>query len=217
MMPASVPGESMAVPPQVASSHRRGMLMLIGAAAAVLIGGIVAVVLIVSRGEDGPIGRLGRSSDIDTTRPDDPLRRIEPGDGSGSGSQVATPGPIIKKPNPGVTPRPQTNVTPKEPDPPVGGDKLGGEEIEAMARTNGAGTQRCYMRAQRGAEAIMIGDVKKVLATLTIAPDGKVTGVSLDKHGDNSFGKCLIGTISGWKFRTSPGGTYRLTLQFVST
>jgi predicted Zn finger-like uncharacterized protein len=209
-----------APPPQV--SHRRGMLMLIGAAAAVIIGGVIAVVLMLSRNDDGPVGGLGRSNDIDTTRPDDPLRKIEPtNEGSGSGSQVATnpTGPVIKKPNnTGTsTQRPQTNVTPKEPDPPVGVDKLGGDEIETMARNNGSGTQRCYMRAQRGAEAILIGDVKKVLATLTIAPDGKVTAVSLDKHADNTFGKCLISTISAWKFRASPGGTFRLTLQFVST
>lgn len=219
MVPLAAPtDQALAAPPQV--SHRRGMLMLIGAAAAVLIGGIVAVVLILSRTDDGPLGGLGRSNDIDTTRPDDPLRKIEPtGEGSGSGSQVATnpTGPIIKKPNNTGTQRPQTNVTPKEPDPIPGADKLGGDEIETMARNNGAGTQRCYMRAQRGAEAIMIGDVKKVLATLTIAPDGKVTGVTLDKHADNNFGKCLISAISGWKFRASPGGTFRLTLQFVST
>ncbi|MDX2094193.1 MAG: GYF domain-containing protein [Kofleriaceae bacterium] len=222
MAPLAAPADSMlAVPPQVASSHRRGMLLLIGAAAAVLIGGIVAVVLIVSSGDNGPLGGLGRGDDIDTTRPDVPLRKLDPKVGSGAGSQVATnPTNVIKRPNTGggtTGQRPQTNVIPKEPDPPVGGDKLGGEEIETMARNNGAGTQRCYMRAQRGAEAILIGDVKKVLATLTIAPDGKVTGVSLDKHADNNFGKCLISTISGWKFRTSPGGTFRLTLQFVST
>ena len=215
---APVAGDSM-VAPQVASSHRRAMLLLIGAAAAVVIGGIIAVVLIVFGGDDGSLGGLGRGNDIDTTRPDDPLRKFD-GDteGSGSGSQTtAQTGPVIKKPNTGGSTRPQTNVTPKDPDPPVGGDRLGSDEIETMARTNSSGTQRCYMRAQRGAEAILIGDVRKVLATLTIAPDGRVTSVTLDKHSDNSFGKCLISMIGAWKFRASPGGTYRLTLAFAST
>jgi hypothetical protein len=207
---------NVALSPQVASSHRRGMLLLIGVAAAVLIGGGVAVALLVSGGNEDPLGGLVRGNDIDTTRPDDPLRKIELGDGSGGSNAVAqTPPTTVKRPNTGSTTRPQT--LPKDPVPPPGGDRLGGDEIEAMARTNSAGTQRCYMRAQRGAEAILLGDVKKVYATLTIGTDGKVTGVSLDKAADSSFGKCLISTIGAWRFRASPGGTYKIALQFVSS
>jgi hypothetical protein len=208
---------SVALSPQVASSHRRGMLLLIGVAAAVLIGGGVAVALLVFGGSEDPLGGLVRGNDIDTTRPDDPLRKIELGDGSDGSNAGAqpTPTPTVKRPNNGSTTRPQT--LPKDPDPPPGADRLGGEEIEAMARTNSAGTQRCYMRAQRGAEAILLGDVKKVYATLKVGTDGKVTSVSLDKASDTSFGKCLISTIGAWRFRASPGGTYKIALQFVSS
>ena len=84
-----------------------------------------------------------------------------------------------------------------------------------MARKQSAGTQRCYMRAQRGADAILVGDVKKIGVTLTIDGDGNVSEVNLSDHGGDNLGKCLTGLMRGWKFRTSPGGQFRFSLNFV--
>jgi TonB family protein len=71
------------------------------------------------------------------------------------------------------------------------------------------------MRAQRGADGILIGDVKKIAVTLTIGPDGAVTDAQLsDNHGANTLGKCLIGALRTWRFRPSPGGTFRFVLHF---
>ena len=85
-----------------------------------------------------------------------------------------------------------------------------------MARKFSTGTQRCYMRSQKGADAILIGDVKKIQATLDIGTDGVVKNVTLSAHAANNLGKCLISTIKTWKFRQSPGGLYKISLQFVA-
>jgi hypothetical protein len=71
------------------------------------------------------------------------------------------------------------------------------------------------MRAQKGALGIEIQDLKKVAVTVTVAQDGSVSDVDLSDHKDDQFGKCLIGRVKTWKFRTSPGGTFRFALAFA--
>ena len=39
---------------------------------------------------------------------------------------------------------------------------------------------------------------------------------TLNEHGTDTLGQCLIGQIKRWKFRESPGGLYRIILAFAS-
>ena len=88
--------------------------------------------------------------------------------------------------------------------------------IEDTARKHQDMTQRCYLRSQRGADSIIVGDVKKIAVTLMIDRDGNVSDVQLSEHGADNLGKCLIGSMRGWKFRPSSGGSFRFSLNFVS-
>ncbi len=96
------------------------------------------------------------------------------------------------------------------------GKALQSTEVEDMAAKHAIGTQRCYMRSQRGVDAILIGDVKKIMVTMSVDRDGNVSEVGLSEHATDNLGKCLISTIKAWKFRTSPGGTFKFALQFVA-
>jgi hypothetical protein len=72
------------------------------------------------------------------------------------------------------------------------------------------------MRSQRGADAILIGDVKKIAVTLTIDRDGNVSNLQLSEHAADTLGRCLSAAIKGWKFRPSAGGIFRFSLAFAS-
>jgi len=84
-----------------------------------------------------------------------------------------------------------------------------------MARKHTDMTQRCYMRSQRGADSITVGEVKKIGITLTVDRDGNVNDLQLSEHAGDTLGKCLTGSIKGWKFRPSAGGTFRFSLNFA--
>jgi hypothetical protein len=115
-----------------------------------------------------------------------------------------------------TTPHPTTIGTPDVPDSTDSTKaKLRIDEIEDMARKQNDGTNRCYMRAQKGALGIEIQDLKKVAVTVTVGADGTVSEVGLSEHADDQFGKCLIGRVKTWKFRASPGGTFRFELAFA--
>lgn len=205
-----------ALPAPVEATHRRGLMILIGAAA-LLIGGVAAVLLLIDDTDDAMLGGLGRAGTIDTTRPDDPLRNPAP---PRVGS-AAPANPFFPPKSTGAAPRPrptQVTTTPKPPvvETPTGG-ALRSEEIEEMAARYSTSTQRCYMRSQKGADAILVGDVKKIFVTLDIAPDGAVKNVTLSDHATNTLGKCLITSIRSWRFRASPGGLYKFSLQFVGS
>lgn len=214
-MLADAPNE-LAIAPAVQANHRRGLFILIAVAALLLAGGVAAVLMLVG-GDDSGITTLGRSDTIDTTRPDDPAHPRtgtpeDPKNGSAANPFFPTKKPDKPKytnPNNGNN----TTQTPIDvPDP--GGQRISGDDVEAMARSQSSTTQRCYMRAQRGADAILIGDVKKINVTIEIGADGVVKTVNLSSNSENTLGKCLMGAIKGWKFRTSPGGTYRFALVF---
>ena len=188
------------------TSHRRGMIALL-VGAAVLVGTAVVVVALVMSGNEDATG-LGGEYELNNERPDQVMRR--PGDPPGP-NPIEPQNPFVpKKPW-----RPPVPVIPKDPPPIPGGNSLKAEEIETMAGKFSGTTSSCYMRSQKGADGILIGDVKKITVTLSIAADGTVTDVTLsDNHAANKLGRCLVGAIRGWKFRTSPGGTFRFILHF---
>ena len=205
-------GVETALPPPPVVAHRRAMLMLVIVAAIVLGAATAIVVVMMQGGDDDDQVKYGRGTYVDTDRPDDPRRNpLDPTVGPGS---AATP-----KPHPTFHP-----FTPNTPHPTTGSDdvadphgSLRGDEIEDVARLHQATTNRCYMRAQRGVDALTIGEVKRITVSLTDDREGAVTAVNLSDHGSDSLGKCLIGAIRGWKLRASPGGNFQITLAFTDT
>jgi predicted Zn finger-like uncharacterized protein len=192
-----------------AQRHRRGMMLLIGVSGMLVLGVVAAVAFFVSTDDaDLPIG-LGGTRVIDTSRPEDIVRRQLPP------APNTTTGPTAGQKPRVTTQRPQTTVLPELPADPTGpNSKLDAVEIETMAAKQGEGTKRCYMRAQKGALGFEIADTKKIDVTLTVARDGSVSSVQLSKHANNEFGQCLIARIKAWKFRESRGGTFRIALAF---
>jgi len=199
----------------VRKSHRRGLIALLSVAGVMVLGVVGAVILLVTTNDDPTGGTLGQVRDIDTSRPEDPLthRPIDPA------------GPLNPPPNPFVPrlpPRPpRPNLNPpvgsdRDPEPPPG-SSLRSDEVEDVAHKYQDMTKRCYLRSQRGADAILIGDVKKIAVTLKIDKDGNVGDVQLSEHAADNLGKCLSGSIRGWKFRPSSGGTFRFSLNFVGS
>jgi hypothetical protein len=218
--PMALTGAAAEPVPPAAVASRRGMIALL-VGALLLLGGAVAVVFLFVLGGDEVASRgLARVDEVDTTRPDEVRRAggtVTGSGGSAAGAPADPPvNPLDPRPSKPVTPPPVTPppVTPP-PDGSGAGVKLEAREIEEMAAKSSSTTQRCYMRAQRGADGILTADVKKVVVTLTVSADGTVTDVQLsDKQEENSLGKCLIAAIKGWRFRTSPGGVFRISLQF---
>jgi hypothetical protein len=199
-----------------AKSHRRGLIALVGVAVVVVLGGVGAVILFATN-DDGPTeGSLGSVHDIDTSRPEDP-KTHRPFNPVGSAGQTnpAPPNPFVPRT---TRPRPNPGSAGSNHDAELGppADALRSDEIEDIARRNQEMTQRCYMRSQRGADSIIVGDVKKIAVTLTIDKDGRVNDVQLSDHGADNLGKCLSGSIRTWKFRQSAGGTFKFSLNFVS-
>jgi predicted Zn finger-like uncharacterized protein len=195
----------------VATSHRRGLIVLLGAAAVLVIAVIIALTVTSSSDDSPTADRLRPVNDFDTSRPDDPAHHLDrpvPGQ-TGSGSAIATR-PTPHRPTVATPPAAHDPETP-----PI--DALRGDEIEAVARKYQDLTQRCYMRSQRGADAILVGDVKKIAVTLQIDKDGAVSDVQLSDHAADTLGKCLSAAIKGWKFRASSGGRFKFSLNFISS
>lgn len=195
-----------------AQRHRRGMLALIAFSALLVAGVIGVVVWVVSKNPTEVGGRLGGTKQIDTSRPEDIVRKQLPLPAAGSGSAQ-----ITQTTKPRYTgPRNTNTTTPAIVEEP-GGDSLRASEVEDMAARQNEGTKRCYMRAQKGAMGFEIADIKKISVTLTVNKEGSVSDVQLSSHANNSFGQCLIARIKAWKFRASPnGGTFRISLAFSS-
>lgn len=200
---------SLPAPPPV--SHRRGMIALV-AGAVLLLGVAGGIVFFVLADDDGLRGGLGGNVDYDITRPDDPRRRTA----GGTTSPTQPSNPFVPKKNPTIR-QPSTPTTPTEIPTNPDARPLRPDEIEQMAAKNAGTTQRCYIRSQRGADAIVLGDVRKLGVTLTVDPGGTVTDVTLSDHATSSLGKCLTSSIRGWKFRASPSGiTAKITMVFQS-
>jgi outer membrane biosynthesis protein TonB len=188
-------------------AHRRGLIALLAVAAVVVLGVIGAVIAFVTWDDDATDGSLGAVNDIDTSRPDDPVAHHPVGSAATAPATPPVPArvPHLRSP-PGTG-------GPAEAPP---GNSLASDEIEEVARKHQEATQRCYLRSQRGADAILIGDVKKIAVTLTIDRDGNISDLQLSEHGADNLGKCLSNAIRAWKFRQSSGGTYRISLAFAS-
>jgi predicted Zn finger-like uncharacterized protein len=200
-------GEPVPLAPQVPVSHHRGMIALI-VGAILLLGAAGAIVFVVTSSDDEHSAGLGGVSEIDTTRPDD-IRR------TGKSNEPAID---VKEPqNPFIPKRPRNPNPPPINPPPVNPNAkdLRPDEVEDMAAKSSASTQTCWRRSQRGAEAILLSDLKKLGVTLTVDKGGTVTNVTLSDHATTSLGKCLITNIKGWRFRESTAGiTARITLVF---
>ena len=203
--------EGFTAAPVVAQAHRRCLIMLIGVAGVLLVGVTVLLVLMLNK-DDGDVaqGGLGPAHEIDTSRPEEIVRAHmtlpPPSDGS-AGSAARPIRHFQPLPPHGGGPTPDT--------PDVPSNRLKADEIEDMAQKQAAGTQRCYMRAQRGAEGVMLGDLKKISVTLVVDKTGVVTDVQLSDHATDSLGTCLAGQIKRWKFRESAGGQFRIVLAFA--
>ena len=205
-----MPDESI-VARSFAQRHRRGMIVLLSVSIVMVLGVIGAVVFFVSKNEgDLPLG-LGGTRTIDTSRPEDIVRKQLPPAPNQTGSNATKSRPRPSGGNhitvPQIEEGPETGP----------GSKLDASEVEAMASKYGEGTKRCYMRAQKGALGFEIADTKKIDVTLTVGKDGIVNDVQLSKHANNEFGQCLISRIKGWRFRESRGGTFRIALAFSAS
>jgi predicted Zn finger-like uncharacterized protein len=201
--------EGLVAAPVVAQAHRRGMIMLIGVAAVLLIGVAVAVVLIIQgSGGDDTGGGLGHIKEYDNSRPEEVVRaHMLPQEGPG-----ATTGPNVTHNRPHITTQHPNGSAADET--PGTGTKIKSDEVEDMANKNSGGTQRCYMRAQRGAAGIEIADLKRLSVTLTIDKSGTVSDVQFAEKTSDQLLTCLRTQIKLWKFRESPGGLYRIVLAF---
>jgi hypothetical protein len=194
------------VAPAVVAVHRRGLIaLLIGAT---LLVGATVVVLVIMLGNNQQETGLGAEYDFNNQRPDEIVRR--PGDPT---PQI--PDPPINPINPKWRPPPPRII--KQPDhpfePPVlATNALKAEEIEQMAGKYATTTTTCFRRADKGADAILLQDIKKITVTLDVGADGAVTSVVLSQNGSDKLGRCLTTMVKSWKFRTSPGGTYRFVL-----
>ena len=201
------PAQDLVAHPPPAVSHRRGMIALLVGAAGLLGVAIIVVVMVVNK-DQITNNNLGTDYNFDPSRPDDMRPRTGGKTATGPGSAEPPQNPFVPKKRPPANPPPFTPPTPT-------GNSLKAEEIEQMAAKYSSTTQRCYMSSMRGVDLINIGDVKKLTVTLSVGADGSVTSVTLsDKHETNKLGKCLINTITRWKFRTSPGGTFRFVIHF---
>jgi predicted Zn finger-like uncharacterized protein len=210
MLDGPVPSESVVARAPVEAS-RRGMIILLVAAALLLAGVLAAVVLIVTSGNDDvESGTLGHTREIDTTRPEDIVRRIAiQATGSGSGGGPSRSNRHIQLPG-----RPGGAVEPEITDPTK--RALESDEVQDMAAKQSDGTNFCYKRAQRGAIGIEIADLKRLDVTLTIDKEGAVNDVQLSSHAGDTFGMCVTARIKGWKFRQSSGTkTFRFALVFA--
>ncbi|MBA3501489.1 MAG: hypothetical protein H0T65_14080, partial [Deltaproteobacteria bacterium] len=200
-------GEPIPLAPQVAVSHRRGMIALLVGALVLLGGAAAAVIYIVTSSDDSSGGGLV-GYDVDTTRPDDPRRQGGPGVAPIDDKQPTNP--FVPRPRPRPA-QPQIPVQPTNPN----AKDLRPDEVEQMAGKYAGSTQTCWRRSQRGSEAIILADLKKLGVTLVVDKGGTVTSVTLSDHATTSLGKCLMSSIKSWKFRESTAGiTARITLVF---
>jgi predicted Zn finger-like uncharacterized protein len=210
-------GEALASESVVAESfkdrHRRGLIALIAVSAIMVIGVVLLFVFVVNNGDETYEGGLGGTRQIDTSRPEDIVRKqLPPAPNAGSNAIANN---VTKKwlPRPNGNNLTNGNNQVEE----IGGNALKASEVEDMAAKQGEGTKRCYMRAQKGALGFEIQDVKKIAVTLSVNKDGTVGNVTLSEHANDSFGQCLIARIKAWKFRDSGGGTFRISLAFSNS
>ena len=206
----SLPGANppMAVDPAaepVQAHSKRGLVLLLVGAALLL--GAAAVILVLKLNTPEDVTGLGGQFEYNPERPDNPIAR-RPGDVVGPGSAEEPQNPFIPKPVK-PPPKPQTNPNPPKPDPPAG-NSLKSDEIEAMARSTSSTTTICFRRASKGADDIILADVKKIRVAFHVNPDGSVNANSVDLSEKRSatLASCIQRMVAGWKFRPNSGGDF---------
>jgi len=185
------------------STRITGAAVLLGAAAVIL-------VLVLNSNED--VTGLGGQYEYNTERPDLIVRR--PGD-PGPGSTIEPPqNPFIpKQPKPPVRPPTQGSNKIVPVDPPLG-NSLKSDEVEAMARSTSSTTTACFRRASKGADDIILSDVKKIRVAFKVNPDGTVApnSVDLSEKRSATLSSCLSRMVASWKFRPNAGGDFGFIL-----
>jgi predicted Zn finger-like uncharacterized protein len=191
--------------PTAEPSSKRGLIVLM-ICAALLLGG-AAIVVIKMLGTTDDVTNLGGNYEYNGERPDDPVAR-RTGDPNGSATEPVNPYlPPKPKPRPQPIPNPGSAkpdiIEPK-------GDKLRSDEIESMAGKSAATTTACFRRADKGADAIRLADVKKIRVAFKVNADGSVDPGSIDLSEKSSatLTSCIQRMISTWKFRANPGGNF---------
>ena len=71
--------------------------------------------------------------------------------------------------------------------------------LQVSARMS-SGTRRCYERALKDDPFLK---VTKITIDLTVEASGVVSNVTLDRAGQDTLNKCLLGAIKRWPFRHS--------------
>jgi predicted Zn finger-like uncharacterized protein len=192
--------EPVAEPPP---HSKRGMIILLISAALLL--GVAAVIVVIKLSKPDDVTGLGTDYEYNATRPDNPIN-VRP----------QTPGSATEPPQNPFIPKPPRNP-PRNPNPgsgriidPPAGNSLRSDEIEAMARSTSATTTACFRRADKGADAIRLADVKKIRVTFKINPDGSVSpgSVALSENGSVTLTSCIQRMVGGWKFRPNAGGDF---------
>ncbi len=210
----AVPGsgpEPLEVPAEPEEKHsRRGLYLLLAGAAVLLGAAAVILVLVLNTNED--VTGLGGQYEYNTERPDLIVRR--PGD-PGPGSVIEPPqNPFIPKlPKPPVRPPTQGSNKIVPVDPPLG-NSLKSDEVEAMARSTSSTTTACFRRASKGADDIILSDVKKIRVAFKVNPDGTVSpnSVDLSEKRSATLSSCLSRMVASWKFRPNAGGDFGFVL-----
>jgi len=195
--PLTVPDDVPAIAPAVAASHRRGMIALL--VGAVLLLGAAGVFVFTRLNNEEDATSLGGQYTYNGQRPDDPIRHANDPDGSNE--------PPV---NPYLPPKPPVFHRPQPPRPPpeLPSNSLSTDDIEAMARSTSTTTTVCFRRADRGADAIRLADIKKIKVTFKVAKDGTVSNVALSEKSSASLVSCLTRMIQGWKFKPNGGGNF---------
>jgi predicted Zn finger-like uncharacterized protein len=207
-VPSGLPAP-LEAPAEPEKHSHRGLYILLAGAAVLLGAAAVILVLVLNSKED--VTGLGGQYEYNTERPDLIVRR--PGD-PGPGSMIEPPqNPFIPK-QPKQPPRPPTQGSAKAPvDPPLG-NSLKSDEVEAMARSTSSTTTACFRRASKGADDIILSDVKKIRVAFKVNPDGTVApnSVDLSEKRSATLSSCLSRMVAGWKFRPNAGGDFGFIL-----
>ncbi len=208
--PNYVPDMAMQPQPVTPQATNNRMALMLGIGVTALVGIVVAVVLVVNRGDDTTFGGLHNGPDYSTERPEDTIKKTSGQDPNPAGSGATTANPQNPFLRPQQHPHPNTNPIPV---PDTHGLPDPAEEIEDLANKNSGLTSRCFLRASKGVNAITVGDVKKIIVIMSVDASGTVTTVSLsDGHQADALGQCLVPVIKGWKFKPNKGGTVKLTM-----
>ena len=208
-VPSGLPAP-LEAPAEPEKHSHRGLYILLAGAAVLLGAAAVILVLVLNSKED--VTGLGGQYEYNTERPDLIVRR--PGD-PGPGSMIEPPqNPFIPKQPKQPPVRPPTQGSAKPPvDPPLG-NSLKSDEVEAMARSTSSTTTACFRRASKGADDIILSDVKKIRVAFKVNPDGTVApnSVDLSEKRSATLSSCLSRMVAGWKFRPNAGGDFGFIL-----